>query len=356
MQPIDVRLDDLLLDPNNYRFQDAARFRSVPEPRFGEESVQASALERLDSEGLSELKASIQHNGFLTIERIVVRPWSGDPNKFVVIEGNRRVAALRRLREDHRAGIDVNDDVLRVFDAVPVLSMDEGEPVDFLAIMGIRHVGGVRRWGPYQSAKLITEMRDRHELEFSDIASRLGLQTREVTRRYRAFKALSQMETDEEYGDSARRDMYPLFHEAVSQPMLREWLGWDDSSFEFRNAENRTWFYDLLSPSDRTGDDGVDPPRITTSAQVRLLKNVLSSEDAARALRDPSVSFERAHGLAVAEQIVDNWPTEIAEAVRALDSLPALALRTLDDDRVKLIKSLRDKASALLEAYDQLQA
>ena len=49
--------------------------------------------------------------------------------------------------------------MLAIFDGVLVLAMDGGEPVDYLAIMGIRHVSGVRRWGPYQSAKLVSELR-----------------------------------------------------------------------------------------------------------------------------------------------------------------------------------------------------
>lgn len=356
MQEAVVALDDLLLDPNNYRFQDAPRYRQVPETRFHEPSVQTSALDRLDAQGIGELKASIQHNGFLTVDRVVVRPWRVDPAKWVIIEGNRRIAALMRLREDHRAGIEVNASVLHVLDGVPVLQMESENNADYMAIMGIRHVGGVRRWGPYQSSKLITELRDGYDLDFSEIALRLGLTTREVTRRYRAFKALSQMESDEEFGESAQRSLYPIFHEAVSQPVLREWLGWSDSSFEFSNDETRGWFYELLSPVETSDGEEVTEPKITTSAQVRKLKSILASEDARRVLRDPARSFAEAEGVAATEELIDNWPAEISEAVRALEKLPVLTLASLDQSRLALIQELRDKASEVLDSYKRLRS
>jgi hypothetical protein len=354
MIEVSKALDELLLDPNNYRFQDAPRFKQVPESRFGEATVQASTLDRLDSEGLAELKASIQYNGFLAVEKVVVRPWAEDPSKSVVVEGNRRVAALKRLRDDHLAGIEINPDVLHIFDAVPLLAMDAGEPVDYLAIMGIRHVGGVRRWGPYQGAKLVSELRDLHGLEFPEIAQRLGLSTREVIRRHRAIKTLTQMEDDEEFGSVAKRDMYPLFHEAVAQPDVRSWLGWNDSEFRFENETNRNQFYEWLSPVEN--EDGEEPAKITTSAQVRVLKEILSSPEALTALRDSSRSFDQAQAITTAEKLVEHWPAELAEAVRALESIPVLSMKDMDQSRLALIEKLRDLSVSLLEAHAKLSS
>jgi hypothetical protein len=48
----------------------------------------------LRTEGLTELKNSILANGFLDFERIVVQPYEPVDGLFLVIEGNRRVAAF----------------------------------------------------------------------------------------------------------------------------------------------------------------------------------------------------------------------------------------------------------------------
>ena len=66
-------------------------------PGFSEESVQQRAHARLRAEeNLVTLKKSILTNGFLPVERMVVRPYGdGDPQKYLVVEGNRRTAAIQ---------------------------------------------------------------------------------------------------------------------------------------------------------------------------------------------------------------------------------------------------------------------
>jgi hypothetical protein len=62
-----------------------------------------------------------------------------------VIEGNRRVAALRQIREEQASGIQVPQHVAAVLDAVPCLIVDQKEGQDPYfreTLMGIRHVGG----------------------------------------------------------------------------------------------------------------------------------------------------------------------------------------------------------------------
>jgi hypothetical protein len=114
-----VPLSKLLLDPNNYRFQDEPDFVFAQQSRFAEDSVQARASRRLRDEGLVELKNSILKNGFLPVERIVVTPYEHAEEKYLVLEGNRRVAALRWMSEDHQAGVAASAEVLSVLDAVP---------------------------------------------------------------------------------------------------------------------------------------------------------------------------------------------------------------------------------------------
>ena len=95
-----VPLESLLLDPNNFRFTAPGTVALVAEARIAEEKVQAAALERVKADGVSELKLSIAENGFVPVERIVVRALDGDEGGYVVVEGNRRTAALKLLERD----------------------------------------------------------------------------------------------------------------------------------------------------------------------------------------------------------------------------------------------------------------
>src|SRR5580698_2054927 len=96
LAPINVSLNDLLLDPNNPRFTELGQdLDAVPEVRFGEPRVQEEAYTRMKTARFEvpELRDTIKNLGFLPMDRIVVRPWRGveaQPPKYVVIEGNRR--------------------------------------------------------------------------------------------------------------------------------------------------------------------------------------------------------------------------------------------------------------------------
>lgn len=288
MEAKDISLDNLLLDPNNYRLQEVSGYVSVSPDRFQLEQVQKTTLQRLQDEGLKELQKSIIANGFLPIERIVVVPHAAAEGQYLVIEGNRRVAALRGLRDQLNAGIEIPDNVTAVFDAVPCIVAADDPKFPFFreTLMGVRHVGGIKQWGGYQRAKLIVDLRDDHELEATEIADRLGLSVQEVNRRYRAFKALQQMELNEDYAEYANPSKYPLFHEAMSLPVVRTWLGWNDVDSKFDDLENEEQFYQLITPR-RDEETGQAPqPKLKTYSDVRELKRILPNPEAKSLIRN----------------------------------------------------------------------
>ncbi len=152
-----VPLRQLMLDPGNFRFRRPGHNTLVAESRIAEEKVQAATLDKVKSDGVSELKRSIAENGCVPVERIVVREMKAQENgeaseeetdaaepRYLVIEGNRRTSALKLLEQDHAGGVDLSAEVVEVFEAVPVLVASEATDDDLLAIMGIRHVGGRR--------------------------------------------------------------------------------------------------------------------------------------------------------------------------------------------------------------------
>lgn len=350
-----VPLDALLLDPNNYRFQDYEDFVRADESRFHEGSVQDRTYARLRAEGLAQLKNSILTNGFLPFERLVVMPYRHQAGKYVVVEGNRRVAALRWIASDHEAGVDVPDAILDLLDAIPVIVVEDADddPVIRLSLMGVRHVGGIREWGAYQRAKLVTELRDDFGLDTSEVASRLGMTAHEVNRRYRAFKALSQMEADDEYQDQAEPDMYPLFHEAVAGQAIKDWLGWDDSNFRFTREDQLHQFYDLITPTE-SEEGGTRDAKLPGREAVRQLRDILDVPEAKKVLFDPDRSFHEALALAKADELQKSWAVQVAEAVQALRSVSALELERLPETDLAEVVQVKDAAEHLLALHQRL--
>ena len=309
-----IKPDDLLLDPNNYRFHDITGYRPVNKLRYAEEGVQERALDLLTSTPgfeLGALRDSIVSNGFVPFEQIVVERYAPvkDSEKFLVVEGNRRVAAIKTLLRDQRAGtIELTAMVtasIAEFTVQEILGTDAERGEYQKTLMAIRHVTGVREWGSYQQAKLIVEMYESgSRREFGEIAQRIGINAREVARRYRASKALAQMEEDEEFGEFASPKLYSFFHEAVSQPKVREWLGYSDRTFRAEDETARRVFYELLSPREVNGE--TLPPKLqNANQQVRLLKDIVDKAIPRKILADPERTLEDAKKAAETEMPSD---------------------------------------------------
>lgn len=341
-----LSLEKLLLDPNNYRFHEENDFVFAAGHRFHEDRVQDIAWQRLRDSGLGELKNSFLANGFIPVEPIVVREYDYVEDRFVVLEGNRRVASLRWIQKDIEAGVDIDDQVQQMLKTIPVVivSHEEDDPAFYEALMGVRHISGIRQWGGYQRAKLVVTLRDERGLDAPDVGDRVAMSTMEVNRRYRAFKALEQMQQNEDFGDHATPDMYAIFHEAVSVPVVRdEWLGWDQESSQFTNEEELHRFYSLIICTE--DDDKGQPrePKIKNYSEVRALGSILPNDEAKRILFDPARSFVEALATAKEEELSRAWTAKISSAIAALKQLGFEELKNLDRDAIASLQELAER-------------
>ena len=275
-QDIVVSLSQLVLDPNNYRLADEKEDSNIPDENA--EALQKETLTRLKKQRLGELKDSILNNGFLEMERIVVRPLKTKENneqtnskekKYIVVEGNRRSAALKTIQEDYTEleddglTIKYNDDgTIRYKEGIPdklvakldeinvqFIDGDDKQIQDFSAtLMGIRHVAGPKKWDGFQSAKLINDLFYEGR-SFTEIGRLIGITNREVGRRFRGYQAFKQMKNDSTYGDVVEPRHYGLLLEFLSSSKSgKSWLEWNDSTYEFDNQDNLKTVYKALTP------------------------------------------------------------------------------------------------------------
>ncbi len=326
-----VHPDQLLLDPNNYRFHDIPGYKRVAQrSRYSESGVQDRALTLLEGTSafeLGALKESIRSNGFIPVEQIVVEEFSTpDDSKplFLVIEGNRRAAAVKILLADQKSGAeDIDQEIMKTLTELSVIEVigSDGERKRYKStLMAIRHVAGIREWGPYQQAKLVVELYDEEEEAFGAVAQRIGISATEVGRRYRASKALQQMEEDDEFSEYATPRLYSFFHEAMSQPKVREWLDFRDDHYEANDDANRRIFYELLSP--RVIDGATLPPKLqNANRQVRQLKDIVDKDTPLKLLADPERPFEEAVEAAENEAEIDETGLLEQSLVSSLNSL-----------------------------------
>ena len=335
----DISVSKLLLDPNNYRFLDRRKFKKKAINRSHEESVQRATLEALEQVyQLDELKHSIMTNGYVPMERIIVVPYSPVPGSFLVVEGNRRVAALKSLLNEEQEGVILLTPTQRAsFSKIPCAVLKSGGSSLKHAeriIMGIRHIAGPKEWGAYQQALLVSELKDDEGLDFKEIGETLGISSVEAARRYRAIGALKQMENDDLFSKKAEPAFYRLFHELVSLPEVRARFGWSTDRNAFSDLERAREFFELISP------DGKTEPKIKTYGDVRKLKSVIGHPKAEDSLFNPEESLSEAIRIGEQGRKTVNAADLLNEAKASLAGIGLFQAQTLTPTDLEVVEEL----------------
>jgi hypothetical protein len=353
LTPKSINLDDLLLDPNNPRFSELGEeINPIPEQRFNDEKVQNNTFAKMKEPvfGVGELRDTIKTLGFLPMDRIVVRKWKGASEKYVVIEGNRRVTALKWLVVLHDMGKETFDDQqLNNFTNLECLLLndDVAPEMAHLILPGLRHISGIKEWGPYQKAKVVIALR-KSGMSPQETAQSLGLGIREANQAYRCFMALEQMRNDEEYGESATPKMYSYFEEVLKKPTIRQWLGWNDNTEKFENNEELLEFYSWIVPSENN-----ESPKLSEALKVRDLGKIIQDDNAMRDFRSPDGTLLHALVKYQAEH-PEEWSPKILAANSALKSLTPDKLRKMDVVSHKSIEDLKETIEQVLKDRDAL--
>lgn len=230
LENIAVDLNQLMLDPNNYRLS----YDTVDKYSNDDDVVemQDQIEKKLSKEKLSDLIDSILTNGFLEVDRIVVRKLKNAKGKYLVVEGNRRTAALKSLLQDHNDGfITLSETLLDKISSLGVVlinAIDEDEIKNYQhTLMGVRHVSGPKKWTGMQSAKLICDLIEQNKTP-TQIGALLGISAIEANRRMRGYLAYRQLDNDGKYGDHIKSKHYALLLEFMSKSEIRNWLKWSD--------------------------------------------------------------------------------------------------------------------------------
>lgn len=360
LSPIEVELQDLLLDPNNPRFSELGEeLYIVPEARYAEEKVQSTAFERMKSPvfDVTELKDTIKAVGFLPMDRIVVRRWKGpnptDKPKYVVLEGNRRVTALKWLMQLHETGKEtLTAGQIENFTSLSSLLLGDEyvHETALLILPGLRHVSGIKEWGPYQKAKTVHALR-KSGLSAQEAAQSLGLSTRAANQAYRCFLALEAMKADEEFGEYAVPKMYSYFEEVFKRPEVKSWLNWSDEQGRFTNADALTRLYSWMVPSSEDGEEST--PKLPEAKSVRELAQIINDEQAMAVFSAPTGTLARALARYEAEHPED-WYPKILAALSAVRSLTPTMLREMDPSTAEKLVELSTSIGTCLSDRDLL--
>lgn len=189
----------------------------INNPRFTPDKGPASAndddivLQLARSADLAELIQSISTSGYINIEPLIVLERNG---RFAVLEGNRRLAAVKALR---------NDDLARKAKlTIPPMTLEKRTTLNKLLcyrvateadardLIGFKHINGPQGWDAFAKARFAARwLDDEHSkpngMSLVEIAGRMGDQHMTIHRMVTALFVLDQAERENVYSIEDRK-------------------------------------------------------------------------------------------------------------------------------------------------------
>jgi hypothetical protein len=301
----DIPVGNLLFDFDN------PRLTMGKEPNSEPEMVQVL----WDDMAVDEIVDSISANGFFREEPIIVipkDPKKTDPqkDKFTVVEGNRRLAAVRllideKLRKSVGAkGIPAPDQKLRRdLERIPAGIYPERKYV--WAYLGFRHINGPKPWDALGKAQFVARIYEDQGLTLEQIAKQIGDRNVTVKRLYRGYTLLRQAERAgfNREDANAYRFFFSHLYTAADQTEFQEFLGIDSENSLRKDPvpkrrlkelrELMLWIYGSKTK-------GKEPLVQSQYPDINTLREVLRAPEGVAALR-AGYSLERAHEISIGD-------------------------------------------------------
>ncbi|MEL6675220.1 MAG: ParB N-terminal domain-containing protein [Bacteroidota bacterium] len=298
-----IPLDQIKLDPNNPRLP-----RSLQ--NAGEKEIITWMLK---DASLLDLIASIIENGFFPGEPIIVEDKKSERDHYIVIEGNRRVAASKII-SDPDLGSFQKSTVAYLLSSAKLEENRPDEIPSFICkdrrevseYLGFRHVTGVKPWSVLAKARFLYPMyigmdHEDHET-YRTLAKRIGSKASYVKRLMYGYEAFRIIEDNSYYGinhikSKVKNDKFEIsfLTDALFNPEIGSWLEFDKEEanpvkhINRAKLENLTFW--LFQNKSKRGPDGgakVKP------GELQSLGSVLKNETARKAFTERNIPLEEA--------------------------------------------------------------
>ena len=304
----DIPLNSIVKVPVEWLALDPMNPRLIPAANEPNEVDIIAQLYR--SEDLSELLQSITANGYLDIEPLVVLK---ECRRLTVLEGNRRLAAIRLLEKPELAAVIHQRAQLRI--AVPSLPerfratflkvsvYRVATRVDARSFIGFKHINGAAKWKSYAKARFAAEWYQDVGVSLAEIAAQIGDKHDTIKRMVNAIYVLEQAEREGLYSISDRaspRFNFSHLYTALSRGPYMHFLGLEDSWSRFDprpnpiSQENLYCLAELLKWLYGSKEEGLDPVINSQNPDIRRLADVVENPEGLSILRATS-SLADAH-------------------------------------------------------------
>lgn len=350
-----INISKLHFDTENPRF--------TPDKKPTSNSDLAIIQNLAANSDLAELVQSISNSGYIPIEPLIVK-YRGD--KLIVLEGNRRLAALKFLtdekyREDVRLSFPkMPQEIKETLNEVAVYLVQT--ETEAQALIGFKHINGAHAWDAHAKAIFATKWLNEEKkkgssgLSLAEISAQIGDRHDTLRRMVIAQYVLLQAEDLEIFSISDRKKKgfsFSHLYTGLSFSEFSSYLGMDRTSKNEDPIEDPVpvnklkelktllhWLYG-------SKDYGIEPIIQSQNPHLRQLRQVLSSPEATIQLENTGL---------LADAIIESEPagerfsrhitranqelTDATKTVHDFDPSDQTSLLTIAETAEKRLKSI----------------
>ncbi|ATY79672.1 chromosome partitioning protein ParB [Aeromonas veronii] len=191
---------------------------------------------------LEDLMSAIAENGFFYGEPLIAIPLLGSSDNFVVVEGNRRLSAVKILNNisliefPSARARSIVAQCTRPPKQLPVVVRKSRE--DVLPYLGFRHISGVKQWDPLAKARYIYQLFSISDDELSsteryaEVAKQIGSRRDFIKRNLDALAVYHKIEENDYFGIEGLDEesiKFSLLSTALADERISEFVGINDS-------------------------------------------------------------------------------------------------------------------------------
>lgn len=283
LETVTLPLSQIYLDPNNPRFSSPSSIQVQDSVAITDPEQQRAMQEMRKNHDSDKLKMNMEVNGYLPIDRIVIRRAENLQDAFIVLEGNRRITAAKTLYAEHEKSGSHSENVIKSIEEIPCLLYTGSDQNPAWLFQGIRHITGISDWSSYHKAKLLVEQMEEDDLSLTEVGRRFGLSPHGAGQWVRGYHAFRQANEQTDFIDQIDERLYPYIQELFSKSsiVIRDWMGWDDNNYAFKNLQNLNEYIGWYYPN---SDDEEDSETGSTSAPGNWLNRRIERRDDIRKL------------------------------------------------------------------------
>lgn len=243
---------------------------------------------------LEEIVTSLVAHGFFDTEPLIVVL---EDKKFVVLEGNRRLAAVKIVLNPSLVEnkLDPNilerrtDEILSSLKALPVIVVNSRQ--EAWRFIGFKHINGPAKWNSFAKAQHIAQVHKEYNIALDEIAFQVGDTHKTVQKLFQGMMVIEQAEREKLFDreDVKRGRLYfSHLYTALQYEGFKEYLSINDVNIENQAPvpdDKKNNLQELLLWLYGSKKQSIEPVIKTQNPDLKKLENVIQNREAIAALR-----------------------------------------------------------------------